>query len=403
MMVATFIGGGCMTLVQIVAGKMEGEYLLFMTLLDIQGQIAIPTLGVQTVLAHRIASAEHESSRGAAASAARWLLGGITVLWLLAALGFLLFRQRFLNALEITNPVALIFMLLSGLMGMITPIMAGLLQGKQDFKWFGIATLFNGVGRLAGVAVAVVWLGALATGAMIGVFIGGATTLLIMAWRTRELLRAPGSPLFDWKPLVKQILPISMMLGVPTLMFTLDSIVVKNIFGSAEDYGHARMVGRTLVFVTAPMIYVMFPRIVRSAARAERTNVLAQTVGATAVVGAIGATILTVVPELPLRVLWGTAHLSAAPLVPWFAWCMLPLAMANVLISNLLARERYTAVPWLLAVAAGYGVTLWLRHDSLVSVIQALGVFGLLLNAVCILFSLPKRSPTTASPPANLP
>ncbi len=387
---ATFIGGACMTLVQIVAGKMEGEYLLFLAMLDMMGQMAIPTLGVQTVLAQETARSQNEAGHRLVASAARWLLWAVLVLWLLAALGFFVFRQRFLGAFEITNPAALVFMLLAALVGMATPVMAGLLQGKQDFKWFGFATLFNGVGRLAGVAIAVVWIGALAAGAMSAVLVGSALTLSIMTWHTRELWMAPGSTEFSWMPLLKRILPISLILGVPTVLFTVDSIIVKNFFGAADDYGRARMIGRTLVFITAPMVFVMFPRVVRSAAKGEATSVLAQTLAFTGIVGGIGATFLTFMPDLPIRVLWPgePKFLSAAQFVPWFAWCMLPLALANVLISNLLARERYSALPWLSAVAIGYILSLRYKHESLLSVIQTLGVFGLLLVLVCVVFTI---------------
>jgi O-antigen/teichoic acid export membrane protein len=394
MMIATLVGGGCMMLFQIVAGKMPSEFLLLVALLDIQAQIAIPTLGIQAVLAHRTAKATATSTSNPVGSAARWLLGVIFVIWCVAALAFFVFRHHFLSAFEISNPLAVVFTLLAALLGMTRPVMAGLLQGKQDFTWFGLATLFNGIGRVIAVALIVLGFGGLATGAMAAVCVGVALEFSVMTARTRDLWGAPATPRFDWKPLAKQILPISLMLGVPTLMFTLDSVVVKNIFGSADDYGHARIIGRTLVFATAPMIYVMFPRIVRSAARAETSNVLMQTVGATIVVGASGATFLTLFPELPLRFLWGSATLGAAPLVPWFAWCMLPLAVANVLINNLLARERYAALPWLIAVAVGYGLTLWFRHDSLLSVIQALGAFSVLLVIVSVTFSLLKPQVT---------
>jgi len=48
----------------------------------------------------------------------------------------------------------------------------------------------------------------------------------------------------------------------------------------------------------------------------------------------------------------------STPLVPWFAWGMLPLTLANVLINALLARGRFAVVPWLVLVAIGYGVAL---------------------------------------------
>ena len=54
---------------------------------------------------------------------------------------------------------------------------------------------------------------------------------------------------------------------------------------------------------------------------------------------------------------------------------------------SLLGRARYQAVPWLVTVAAGYGITLYLRHDTFQSVIQTLGIFSTLLLAVCAWFT----------------
>jgi hypothetical protein len=53
-----------------------------------------------------------------------------------------------------------------------------------------------------------------------------------------------------------------------------------------------------------------------------------------------------------------------------------------------LARERYAAVPWLVLVAIGYGIALQYHHDSFTAVIKTLGVFGLLLVAVCVVFTV---------------
>ena len=98
-------------------------------------------------------------------------------------------------------------------------------------------------------------------------------------------------------------------------------------------------------------------------------------------------------PALPLKILYSDAFLTIQPLVPWFAWCMLPLTLANVLVNNLLARGRFQVVPWLVGVALSYGGTLaWLGYSGrLVQmeqlaafrlVIQILGAFSLILLAV---------------------
>src|SRR5205823_8869020 len=99
------------------------------------------------------------------------------------------------------------------------------------------------------------------------------------------------------------------------------------------------------VYFTQPLAAVMFPKIVQSAARAEKTDVLAHALGVTALAGGAAAIGCTVFPSLPLRIVYDKSFLEVAtPLVPWFAWCMLPLTLATVLINALLARAQYRAV-----------------------------------------------------------
>ena len=85
----------------------------------------------------------------------------------------------------------------------------------------------------------------------------------------------------------------------------------------------------------------------------------------TAALGGAVAAVCTVMPTLPLRVVYfrnPTEFLPAAPLVPWFAWSILGLVLANVLIQNLLARERFAIVPWLVILAAGFaGGLAWVQ------------------------------------------
>jgi hypothetical protein len=62
---------------------------------------------------------------------------------------------------------------------------------------------------------------------------------------------------------------------------------------------------------------------------------------------------------------------------------MIPLALANVLVNDLLARFRFQLVPPLLLLAAGYGVALTRFHDSPTEILQILGGFNLLLLVGC--------------------
>ena len=176
----------------------------------------------------------------------------------------------------------------------------------------------------------------------------------------------------------------------------------------APFYSAAAIVGVGLVAFTTPLAAVMFPKLVRSHARAERSNSLVLALGGTAVLGGIGALICTAWPELPLRIMYFNKpeFLRSAPLVPWFMWGMLPVTLANVLVSQLLARKVFKAVPWLVAVAVGYGLTLWqiVQNEAGLEtmaafkrVVQNLGLFSVLLLGVASLFTWLSRDRTRAA------
>jgi hypothetical protein len=162
------------------------------------------------------------------------------------------------------------------------------------------------------------------------------------------------------------------------------------------------MLGLAMVTFTTPLAAVMFPKVVQSAALTKETDALRHALVATAILGGTAAVACTLFPELPLKIIYfrNASYWKSAPLVPWMTWCLLPLILANVLVSNLLARSRFAAVPWLLAVGAGYGVTLFLIRERVLGesgfdgfkiVIGTLGVFSSLLLAVATVATLQLR------------
>ncbi len=395
MLMATIGGGVFMFLVQAAAQRMpkdvltgESQYGVFATLLTALGQLAIPAIGLQTVFAQQAGAAHDEQRRAVLAGTVRGVLKVLFSFWLIVAVLAVVFQARLLADYKIGNATALWLLLGVALVSMLTPLFAGLLQGRQDFLWFGWATILNGVGRFAAVAVLVVWLAQQAAGAMAGVLAGSLVALGVFVWRSHDAWRGPAAP-FDWRGWLRRVVPLTLGLGAFTYMFTQDMITVQRFFArNTDEYGAARIVGTALVFLTAPLAAVLFPKVARSMALSEKSNVLAQALGATGLIGVLAAVACSLMPELPLRVLSRDQFIQSAWLVPWFAWCMLPLAVANVLINNLLARERFAVVPWLVAVAAGYGVTLHHVHGSFTKVIGLLGLFGLLLVGVCVVFTV---------------
>ena len=74
---------------------------------------------------------------------------------------------------------------------------------------------------------------------------------------------------------------------------------------------------------------------------------------------------------------------AASTLLPWYAWAVVPLSVANVLLNNLLARSLFKVVPALVVLAVGYGFALAHFNATPIMVIKTLGVCNCLLLAIC--------------------
>jgi O-antigen/teichoic acid export membrane protein len=398
MMIATIAGSGFMFLVQVIAQRMpqdpvthQTQFSLFTALLNALAQMAIPALGLQTVFAQQRGAATTEEKQRELIGTVRGVTTMLVSIWLALVVLALIFQTRLLAVYKIPNAAALWFTMGAVLFSLLTPVFGGLLQGRQDFVWYGWNTILNGLGRFGAVLVLVVFLGCQAAGAMAGVLAGLVFSLSIFMWRTQPSWRGAAAKV-NWRQWLANVAPLTIGLGTFQFMLTRDPIVVQREFADAGGFNAARLVGVALVLINTPIALVMFPKIARTHALSEKSNVLAQALGAVGVIGAVAALACTLMPKLPLLVMarlsGQTYILESAYLVPWIAWCMLPLGVANVLMNNLFARKRYAVVPWLLAVAVGYGVTLEYRHATFLQVMQTLGIFSLLLVAVCVAFTL---------------
>ena len=400
-MIATTFGGALMYAIHTIAkGMPKEEYGVFTALLPTVSLIGIPAVGLQSIFAQQAAGSmtpEHERDM---AGVFRGVLRGTLVLWLLMVGVAFLFQNKILAALGIINPAALWITLVVGLAMLWRPLIQGVLQGRQNFLWLGNVMIADGLGRLVGVWVFVGLLAHYAAGAMLGVLLGMITVILVGGWFCRDCLHGPATPM-NWDRWLRRVIPLTLGMGVSVFMLQADMIFVQKFFAKDKTafYAAAGMIGRALVYFTGPVAAVMFPKLARSAATGEKSNALALGLGVTALAGAGAALMCTLFPSLPIRLVYDQTFLDVStPLVPWFAWCMLPLTLATVLLNSLMARSQFAAVPWLVVVAAGYGLTLYLRHESFIQVIQTIGCFGLLLLAVCAWFTF--HSPPPGSKPA---
>ena len=388
LMIANVSSGVMMYAVHLLNKKIPPEqYAIFGVLLAVA--MFVPNMPLQMVFAQQTAQALATDRKRELAGMIRLAWLGTFGLFLLLALGIFIWQKNILAGWQITNPADLWITVFVVLFSLWLPMFWGVLQGQQDFFWLGWSNILNGAGRLSIASFLVLVLGAYAGGMMLGVLLGLAVAVGVAVWQTRSLWLLHAQP-FDWRSLLKEIIPLMLGFAAVQFFFTADTMFVKALF-TGEDaafYVSAGTLSRGLLWLVVPLATVMFPKIVHSVARSEKSNLLGLVLLGTAILAAGGAVALMILGPWIVRLAYSSEYVSvAATVLPWYAWAMVPLSLAYALVNNLMARSQFRVVPVLLLLAAAYGVALSQFHASLVMVLKTLGVFNLLLLGVCAWFT----------------
>ena len=397
LMIANIIGGALALGVHFLNQKISaGEYSIFGTLLMVTA--FLPTMPLQMVFAQQTASAMVLGRERQLAAMIRRATFGIVLVWLVLAGLVWVFQKQIMAGWELTNPLALVVTLLAVLLALLTPLFTGILQGRQDFLWMGWAAMLGAVGRVVVAAVLVLGFSGGATSMMMGALFGALAGLGIAMWRSRDLWLLPGEA-FAAKDLGRQVGPLILGFGVCQFMFTTDTMYAKAFFpgDQMKYYVAAGTFSRALLWLVLPLAAVMFPKLVQSSARAQKTNLFNLVILGTAVLAICGAMGLWLVGPWVVKIVYPNDVAGTVALLPWYAGAMIPLALSNVMANDLLARARFKVVPFMVIIGVAYAVALPLllqKYPSRMEVVlQTLTGFNLLLLAVCAWFTYRNPSP----------
>ena len=387
------IAAGFLTLgVHFLSKKIpEAEYAAFGTLLMVVA--CVPNMPLQMVFAQQTAQAVATGRNRQLAGMIRLAWFWILVLWALGALAVIVFRHHIVVSWQLPSAAGLMFMLPLFLFSIWMPMFSGIMLGRQDFFWLGWSVIYGGIGRFAVAFFLVLAFAMGAAGMIAGAMLGVGLTAAIAIWRTRDLWTGPAEP-FDGKKLLKQIVPLILGFSACQFMFTSDTLFAKAYFSDDQmaPYVAAGTLARALLWLVLPLASVMFPKIVHASVKAEKSNIFGIVVLGTAALTLCGGLGLWLLGPWVVRLVFTSQYVAATTaLIPWYAAAMVPLAMANVLVNDLLARSRFGVVPFMVALAVGYGITLPTLLDHFPGriqlVLQTLGAFNLLLFLVCACFT----------------
>lgn len=402
LMIATVLGGALTFGLHFLNKKIpDADYAIFVTLMTMV--TCVPTMPLQMVFAQQSAEALAINRERQLAGMIRLAWVWTVVLWIVAAIAILVCQGAIVKRWQLPDAWGLWLALPAMLAQLWMPLFSGVLQGRQDFFWFGWSIIIGGAGRIAIAALAVFSFCPNANGLMIGVLAGIGVSAVIGIWRTRDLWSLQPEP-FEVKARLGKIVPLMVGFGASQFMFASDTMFAKAFFSDTamKPYAVAGTLSRALLWLAMPLASVMFPKLVHSHAKSEKSNLFGIVVVGTGLLTACGALGLLLVGPLVVKIVFKSSDVAATvALLPWYGGAMIPLGLANVLVNDLLARSRFGVVLPMAVLAILYGFTLvFMLHrfpGHIVVVLQTLAAFNTLLLAVCAWFRWGVKGQTAKS------
>src|SRR5206468_1219371 len=119
---------------------------------------------------------------------------------------------------------------------------------------------------------------------------------------------------FDWRSLLRQVAPLMLGAAAVQFLFMADTMFVKSYFAEEEVgfYGSAGTLSRALMWFVGPLAAVMFPRIVHSTARSEKSDLMGLVLVGTAILAVMGAVGLSVLGPWIIKLLYNQSWVKVA-------------------------------------------------------------------------------------------
>jgi O-antigen/teichoic acid export membrane protein len=299
-------------------------------------------------------------------------------------------------------------------LSVIGPTVRGVLQGIEAFRPFAISALIEGCGRVV-LGVGLVYAGLGVNGALLGQACALALGLAYTWFAIRRRIPRVDGPLrVDVRRLVRTTAGVAAAMLALAVLTSADLLLVKHLFSPYEAglYSAVSLVGKVLLFVVGFLPTIVLPKATARVARGESPlAILRQATIAIAAFCAAGLAGLYFEPWLALRVMSGTAFLSAAPYVFPYGLAMALLGAVTVVVNYKIGLHRFDFLVPLAAIAVLEVAAISLFHTSLWDVVRivlagntlALGTSLYRVTAVQAMRPQPGTQPpyAPASPPVG--
>lgn len=371
-----------------VVGRMLGpfSYGELAALISIIGLLGIIPASLSIVIIKYVSSAKDDKE---ITNLISWLKSKIVKGSIVFFIIILVSSPIIASFLHINKIIYLILIAVSFLFGLQSLFYRSILQGLLKFKEMVLSILVENSAKLA-TSIFLIFLGFRVGGAVtafvISAFLGWLITYFYLRFHTIE---NPKTPIY-LKSMVLFTIPVLIQSISTTSLFSSDLILVKHFFSShdAGIYASLSTLGKIIFFGTGPISAVMFPLVAQRKTRGGNyKKIFVYSFFATAVLAATILAIYWFIPELAIKLLYGSAYLEASNLLILFGIFITLFTLSSLIINFGLSLGRTRVVFFPLVTAILQILAIWFYHQSLYQVIMISIVLSSLLLIVLLIYS----------------
>jgi len=383
LLIASGLGGAFNWLFQLFMGRGLSSYQFatLYALLAITMISSVPGMSIQTLMAKQVSRLKAKNEIQKVAGLGLHFLKRVSLVAILLLALFFILRFKIASFLKIEeiNPVIITGLVIS--LAFILPVGYGVLQGLQRFAVLGMSLIvFSGI-RLILALILVFYFQLGASGALSSsIFSFIITSFLILLVLRREFK----GHIEETSSVEKIESFIWVLLVSFTFAFVLsfiDIILVKHFFvpSEAAKYSAASVFGRAVFYLPYAFSGAMFPKVSHAHSKGEETIfLLKSTLLYSFVLSLLPAICFLILPGFFLGLL-KQEYLPAANLLRIFGFAMLPFVLSTVFVYYNLAMHNKKIMYVLGASTVFHLFVLNTFHRSLLEVIIALGISGLII------------------------
>jgi O-antigen/teichoic acid export membrane protein len=382
-MVGSVVGGFGGYIYHLLMGRMLGpaDYGVLVSLISLFSILGVPLAAVGLTIV-KFVSAYNGRKETKAIS----LFFKKVNLWVLPFSLFLflvfLICIPFINSfLNINSYFLLIIVLFASLIGIFSSVNRSFLQGLLRFGWLTFSGIVEILTKVLA-AILLVTIGLRVSGALWSLVFSGLIALLFNFWPLRFLLanKENGLKINNREILIFSI-PVFFLTLSFTSLYSSDIILVRHFLSSQETgfYAALSTIGKIIIFLTSPVISVMFPMISERHASGNRyRNLLLLSLILVTLICSFSALFYFLFPQLVVIIFYGSQYLSAAGYLGFFAILFSFYSLSSLLI-NFYFSIKKTKIVILPVLAALFQIIfICFFHQNLWDII----LISLIINAL---------------------